>query len=352
MLVGQGEELPDGPGADLAHGLEQPLHDGVEHLVRLQVQRRARQSRVAPVEEAGAEHPQPADGPVQECPDDRIGRRVAGQRDQVALDDGGGVIVAHGGLGRVVSTATGLDPNRRPVHPPRSIDMPGDSHMPMAGRVTGGGAAMKGTDRIFDAAARADRAGIAVTRIGLVVVLVWIGGLKAFRYEDEGIVPYVANSPVMSFFYLRPAGEYRGHMNREGELIPANRAWHEPQRHLPFAHGLGSVIVALGVMIALHPRLPRVAALGSFLVVGMSLTTLSFLVTTPECWVPSLGSPEHGFPLLAGPGRLVIKDAIMLGAAVVTMADSAKAYLRGRDVARRAEIAGPGPILSHDRQLI
>jgi reactive chlorine resistance protein C len=60
----------------------------------------------------------------------------------------------------------------------------------------------------------------------------------------------------------------------------------------------------------------------------MSLTTPSFLVTTPECWVPSLGGPEHGFPLLSGAGRLVVKDAIMLGAAMVTMADSAKAALR------------------------
>jgi uncharacterized membrane protein YkgB len=59
----------------------------------------------------------------------------------------------------------------------------------------------------------------------------------------------------------------------------------------------------------------------------MSLTTLSFLVTTPEAWVPAAGDTAHGFPFLAGPGRLVLKDAIMLGAALVTMADSAKAYL-------------------------
>jgi reactive chlorine resistance protein C len=88
------------------------------------------------------------------------------------------------------------------------------------------------------------------------------------------------------------------------------------------------VIVILGVMIAVNPWFPRVSALGSFLVVGMSLTTLSFLITTPECWVPSLGSPEHGFPLLSGAGRLVVKDAIMLGAAMVTTADSAKSALR------------------------
>jgi uncharacterized membrane protein YkgB len=193
-------------------------------------------------------------------------------------------------------------------------------------------------DKAFEYAARLDRQGIALTRIGLVLVLVWIGSLKTFRYEDEGIVPFVANSPLMSFFYRQPAGEYRQHMNREGDLVPANRQWHEQNGTYRFAYGLGSVIVTFGVMIALHPWMPRVATVGSFLVFVMSLSTLSFLITTPECWVPALGSPEHGFPLLSGAGRLVIKDAIMAGAALVTMADSAKAYLR-REVATPHAVA-------------
>ena len=188
-------------------------------------------------------------------------------------------------------------------------------------------------DQLFEYAARLDRGGLTLTRAGLVVVLVWIGGLKVYKYEDEGIVPFVANSPLMSFFYADP-GHYNAHMNKEGALVPENRAWHEANRTYPFAWGLGSVIVLYGVLIALHPVFPRVAAVGSFLVAVMSVVTLSFLVTTPEVWVPDLGSGEHGFPLLAGPGRLVVKDAIMLGAAVVTMADSAKAYLRKRPAAR------------------
>jgi uncharacterized membrane protein YkgB len=49
--------------------------------------------------------------------------------------------------------------------------------------------------------------------------------------------------------------------------------------------------------------------------------------------VPDLGGPEHGFPLLAAPGRLVLKDAIMMGAALVTMADSARKYLRTKTAA-------------------
>lgn len=174
--------------------------------------------------------------------------------------------------------------------------------------------------------ARADRLGIAVTRIGLIVVLLWIGGLKAFKYEAEGIVPFVANSPTMNFFYAYAAPEYKKHMNREGELVPANQAWHEANHTYTFAYGLGALIVSYGVLLCFHPWLPQVAAVGSFLVFTMSFVTLSFLVTTPETWVQPLGGANHGFPYLSGAGRLVVKDAIMMGAALVTMADSAKAF--------------------------
>src|SRR3954465_5258904 len=119
---------------------------------------------------------------------------------------------------------------------------------------------MNGINWLFESAARLDRMGIAVTRVGLVAVLVWIGGLKAFHYEDEGIVPYVANSPLMNFFYRQPPGEYRSHMNREGELVPANRAWHGRNGSYSFAHALGAVIVSLGVMVSVHPWMPRVSA--------------------------------------------------------------------------------------------
>ena len=188
-----------------------------------------------------------------------------------------------------------------------------------------------GVLKLFELASRMDRVGVAVTRVGLIVVLLWIGGLKAFRYEADGIVPFVANSPVMSFFYADPDG-YKGHKNPEGALVPENRVWHEANHTYEFAYGLGAVIVLYGLLLALHPWLPQAAAVGSFLVFVMSFVTLSFLVTTPECWVPPLGDTQHGFPYLSGAGRLVVKDAIMMGAALVTMADSARAYLRKRAV--------------------
>ncbi len=182
-------------------------------------------------------------------------------------------------------------------------------------------------DKLFEYAARLQETGIQLTRIGLIVVLIWIGSLKAFRYEANGIVPFVANSPFMSFFYHYDAPDYKAHMNKEGENKPENIAWHKDNNTYGFSYGLGALIVGIGILIALYPVAPGVSAIGSFLAFGMSFVTLSFLITTPEAWVPDLGDSEHGFPYLSGAGRLVIKDAIMMGAALVTMSQAARRYL-------------------------
>ena len=43
--------------------------------------------------------------------------------------------------------------------------------------------------------------GRALARYGLVVVVGWIGLMKVTGYEAEGIRPFVANSPLMSWVY-------------------------------------------------------------------------------------------------------------------------------------------------------
>src|SRR5690349_7945009 len=115
------------------------------------------------------------------------------------------------------------------------------------------------TRQLLEFAARLDRVGVGITRIGLIVVLLWIGGLKVARYEADGIVPFVANSPLMSFLYSDPAG-YKTHRNPEGALVPENRAWHEANGTYPFALGLGTVIVLYGVLLCFHPWKPAIAA--------------------------------------------------------------------------------------------
>lgn len=149
-----------------------------------------------------------------------------------------------------------------------------------------------GLVKLLELAARMDKFGVAVTRAGLIVVLLWIGGLKAFPYEADGIVPFVANSPLMNFFYA-DGEDYKAHKNPEGALVPENRAWHEANRTYEFAYGLGTVIVLYGLLLCLHLWLPQAAALGSFLVFIMSIVTLSFRVLGSATgrrptWIPLL----------------------------------------------------------------
>jgi uncharacterized membrane protein YkgB len=124
-----------------------------------------------------------------------------------------------------------------------------------------------------------------LARYGLVVVVGWIGLMKFTAYEAEGIRLYVTNSPLMSWVY--------GHASVRG-----------------FSAMLGVIEVTVAVLIAVRPISPRAAVVGSALAVGMFLTTLSFLFTTPGVWEPSAG----GFPALSGkPGQFLLKDLALLG---------------------------------------
>ena len=71
-------------------------------------------------------------------------------------------------------------------------------------------------------------------------------------------------------------------------------------------------------MIGLRSWSALIAAVGSAMAVVMSLTTLSFLFSTPG-WEPTLG----GFPgLSAMPGQFLLKDLVLLGAAVWSLGEA------------------------------
>src|SRR4051812_23346751 len=139
-----------------------------------------------------------------------------------------------------------------------------------------------------------EAAGKAVLRYGLVVVIGWIGLMRFTHYEAEGIRPFVAYSPLMGFAY---------------SVLSVDA----------FSALLGVVEVAIAALIAARPFWPRASALGSALAVGMFLSTLSFLVTTPGVWEPSLG----GFPALSAfPGQALIKDLALLGISLWTLGEA------------------------------
>jgi uncharacterized membrane protein YkgB len=148
---------------------------------------------------------------------------------------------------------------------------------------------------------RVEAVGRELARYGLVVVVGWIGLMKFTAYEAEGIRLYVDNSPLMSWVY--------GPMSVRG-----------------FSALLGVIEVTIALLIAARPFSPRASALGSALAVGMFLTTLSFLVTTPGVWEPSAG----GFPALSGkPGQFLIKDLALFGISVWSLGEAWKASGQG-----------------------
>ena len=173
--------------------------------------------------------------------------------------------------------------------------------------------------------------GVNLIRVAIFIIFIWIGGLKFWNYEAEGIVPFVANSPFMSFFYAKDAPEYKDYKLKEGEFDAKKHAWHETNHTYTFSKGLGLMIMSFGVPTLLGIFWPKPGFIGAGLVILMTFGTLSFLITTPEVWVPDLGSGEHGFPLLTGAGRLVIKDTAILAGAIVVLADCAGRILRRKN---------------------
>jgi reactive chlorine resistance protein C len=141
---------------------------------------------------------------------------------------------------------------------------------------------------------RVEAVGHGLARYGLVVVVGWIGLMKFTAYEADGISGFVANSPLLNWVY--------GFMSVRG-----------------FSAVLGVVEVAVALLIAARPLVPRASAFGSALAVGMFLTTLSFLVTTPGVWEASAG----GFPALSAvPGQFLIKDLALLGTSLWTLGEA------------------------------
>lgn len=187
-------------------------------------------------------------------------------------------------------------------------------------------------DRVLRLVAGAQRQWINFSRIAIFIVMAWIGGLKAFPYEAVGIVPFVANSPFMGFLYTKSPPEYNDYKNREGELLERNVAWHRENGTYLFSYGLGIMIVGIGFFVLSGIWSPVGGMIGGAWTVIMSVVTLSFLITTPETWVPALGDVHWGFPYLSGAGRLVLKDIIMMSAGFICLSDSAQRYLSRRGI--------------------
>src|ERR1700753_567455 len=188
---------------------------------------------------------------------------------------------------------------------------------------------MKYLDGALSMIGRSDRVGIMLMRVAIAIVFIGIGELKFVPYEADSITPFVANNPIMSLFYEHPE-QYKAHLTREGELVPEQREWQRENNTYGFSTGLGVVEITIGVLVLLQFLSLWLGFLGAVLAFFTPFVTLSFLITTPEAWVPAIGDAQHGFPYLSGAGRLIIKDVMLLAGALLVMADSAQRLRRSR----------------------
>ena len=104
-----------------------------------------------------------------------------------------------------------------------------------------------------------DRISAFVLRYGLVLVIFWIGCLKFTACESKGVFNHASHSPLLAWAY---------------NILDVRN----------FSRGLGTVEIAIALLIAAGPVWPKLSIVGSLGGIGMFLTTLSFVITTPGVW--------------------------------------------------------------------
>ncbi len=123
-----------------------------------------------------------------------------------------------------------------------------------------------------------------------VTVLAWIGAMKFTAYEAGAIEGLVASSPLTAWLYsvfsLQGASNF-----------------------------IGTVEIATALILLIGIRHKTAAVLGALAAIATFTVTLSFIFTAPG-WEASLG----GFPALSVvPGQFLLKDAVLLGAAITLL---------------------------------
>lgn len=131
----------------------------------------------------------------------------------------------------------------------------------------------------------------ALLRWSLVVVFLWFGAMKFTGYEAEGIAPFIANSPIMS--WLHSAFGVRG-----------------------ASSVIGVIELATAAMLAASAFNRAALVLGAAMSCATYALTLTFFLSTPGVAEPTAG----GFPAISAPiGQFLLKDLVLLAASIVLL---------------------------------
>ena len=137
--------------------------------------------------------------------------------------------------------------------------------------------------------------GKSAVRFTVAGVLGWIGAMKFTAYEAGAIEGLVASSPLTSWLY---------------DLFSLQGA----------ANLIGGIEIATALLIVAGTRVPAAAIAGALGAIATFVITSSFLFSAPG-WESSLG----GFPALSVvPGQFLLKDSVLLAAAIWLLGDALK----------------------------
>lgn len=129
---------------------------------------------------------------------------------------------------------------------------------------------------------------LALLRWALVIVFLWFGGMKFTSYEANGIAPFIAHSPIMSWLHA---------------ILGVQGA----------SYVIGIVELSTAVVLIAGAFNPLASALGAAMSCLTFVITLTFFLSTPGVAEPTAG----GFPAIsASVGQFLLKDLVLLAASL------------------------------------
>jgi len=135
---------------------------------------------------------------------------------------------------------------------------------------------------------------MALLRWALVVIFLWFGGMKFTAYEAEGIAPFIAHSPLMSWLHI---------------LFGIRGA----------SYVIGVLELSTAAALIAGAINPVLSALGAAMSTITYLITITFFISTPGVAEPTAG----GFPAIsAAPGQFLLKDLVLLAASLCLLSAS------------------------------
>lgn len=128
----------------------------------------------------------------------------------------------------------------------------------------------------------------ALLRWSLVIIFLWFGGMKFTVYEANGIAPFIASSPIMSWLHA---------------LFGVRGA----------SYVIGTLELSTALVLAAGAFVPLASVLGAAMSATTYLITLTFMLSTPGVAEVSAG----GFPAISAvPGQFLLKDLVLLAASL------------------------------------